>query len=360
MDIDTSTTTTFPSSAHPQTPSIDMITDIIETPSKMKRKRNGMDDVGGGGGGGDDDENVGDDDGMNGLVEYSNGGENGNGRTVVVDDDEERVVKVSRTQPPTPTFPLPLSTKSSFYGPGPGSGNGSGSGSGFNSTTPISIFQSPIHSPFVTPGGGNGSGTGFMDGMNGLGNGSGNGNGNGHGHGHGLNGINGSGIGNGIARYEDSGMMMMVENGTDSDAFVVRDGDGNGNGNGNEMDVDMSSGNIGVQRGRELPDYFSHPISTYKSESPLAVQPFTTTLRPIEHKVGLLQPATPMEGDGRGFESPGLEKEGLRAVQEARNVHGAHCSTIPKLVLSEHPDPKTGERSMWSMCQSCGSCERVG
>jgi hypothetical protein len=131
-------------------------------------------------------------------------------------------------------------------------------------------------------------------------------------------------------------------------------------------------------------DYFSQG-PTARSESPFAVQPFTTSLHPPPPSVGLLQPvSTPgLEGDGRGIDSPGIPSENLGAVQGARNTHGCvdgikketsplcralftrfcphrpHCNSIPKLVLSEHPSAN-GERSMWSMCQSCGSCERVG
>lgn len=268
----------------------------------------------------DDDE---DDDGMNGIYhQFGNIGDTANGE----DQSDERVVKVSRTKSPPPTsLPLPLSTASSFIGSGFGL-------NGITSTTPSSAYQSALPSPFVTPGSATGFGSGPSPGnvMNGL-----------NGHGHSLNGINGSGIGNGIERIDDSGMMI--------DGVAAQSGDGNG------MDVDMAMGGGGMdQRGRDVastPDYFSHPLS---------VQAFTTTLHPPEPKVGLLQPQTPLEGDGRGFNSPGLERDGLRAVQEARNVHGPQCSTIPQLRLSEHPDAKTGERSMWSVCQSCGSCERVG
>lgn len=35
------------------------------------------------------------------------------------------------------------------------------------------------------------------------------------------------------------------------------------------------------------------------------------------------------------------------------------CSTIPKLMLSDHADPITGKRSMWTFCESCGSCDMV-
>lgn len=35
------------------------------------------------------------------------------------------------------------------------------------------------------------------------------------------------------------------------------------------------------------------------------------------------------------------------------------CSTIPRLMLSDHADPVTGKRSMWTFCDSCGSCDMV-
>ncbi len=60
-----------------------------------------------------------------------------------------------------------------------------------------------------------------------------------NGHGHSLNGINGSGIGNGIERIDDSGMMI--------DGVAAQSGDGIG------MDVDMAMGGGGMdQRGRDV------------------------------------------------------------------------------------------------------------
>lgn len=48
------------------------------------------------------------------------------------------------------------------------------------------------------------------------------------------------------------------------------------------------------------------------------------------------------------------------AVDHARNQHGPGCTSIPKLRMSDYPDPATGTRSLWAVCQDCGAVERAG
>lgn len=102
------------------------------------------------------------------------------------------------------------------------------------------------------------------------------------------------------------------------------------------------------------PNHFSnqpHGGSHYnRATSPFAAQSFSTTLRapsPRGTAAGLMQPAA-------GAPLPHNASE----VEKARSQHGPHCKGIPKLRLSDYPDPATGERSMWSMCQDCGAIER--
>lgn len=86
--------------------------------------------------------------------------------------------------------------------------------------------------------------------------------------------------------------------------------------------------------------------SLLRPKSPLSAQAFSTTLR-APRTPGLLQPAT------AGPLAPGASD-----IERARAQHGPQCRSIPKLVLSQYPDPGTGERSLWSQCGDCGAVER--
>ncbi|WOO76616.1 uncharacterized protein LOC62_01G000242 [Vanrija pseudolonga] len=79
---------------------------------------------------------------------------------------------------------------------------------------------------------------------------------------------------------------------------------------------------------------------------PLSAQPYSTTLR-APGQPGLMQPS-------QGFALP----EDASAIERARNAHGPHCTSIPKLRMSDYPDA-SGHRSLWSVCQDCGACERA-
>jgi hypothetical protein len=98
----------------------------------------------------------------------------------------------------------------------------------------------------------------------------------------------------------------------------------------------------------------AHPgFGIARSNSPLSVQPFSSGLRSPSSmtttRAGVFQPtlAAPLG-------------ENASDVERARAVHGPQCKSIPKLVMSEHADPITGQRSMWTVCGDCGSCERAG
>lgn len=105
------------------------------------------------------------------------------------------------------------------------------------------------------------------------------------------------------------------------------------------------------------------PTPGYQTDGPpnaFSAQPFSMDLQPPKATIGLMQPSfsnrgTPMDGCVTMGDSSNLDV--AEDVAKARNVHGPHCQTIPKLVLSDYPDPTTGQRSMWTMCSSCGSVE---
>ncbi|WVQ99316.1 hypothetical protein IAU59_006448 [Kwoniella sp. CBS 9459] len=87
--------------------------------------------------------------------------------------------------------------------------------------------------------------------------------------------------------------------------------------------------------------------NSQRATSPLAAQAFSTSLpAPAGAARGLMQPAY-----------AGPVPVGANEVEKARMQHGPGCKSIPKLVLSEYPDPTTGRRSMWSLCNDCGACE---
>ncbi|KAL7421731.1 hypothetical protein Q5752_003502 [Cryptotrichosporon argae] len=102
------------------------------------------------------------------------------------------------------------------------------------------------------------------------------------------------------------------------------------------------------------PHHFSnlpsvHATTPAYGSSPWHAQPYATTLpAPAPASNGLMQPA------------PAVQLPfGASDVDRARNTHGPHCPGIPKLTLSDYPDPATGQRSMWTTCPSCGACERA-
>lgn len=81
-----------------------------------------------------------------------------------------------------------------------------------------------------------------------------------------------------------------------------------------------------------------------RASSPLSAQAFSSSLR----SPGVYQPtaAAPLAMDAN-------------AVEQARSKHGPQCKSIPKLKLSQYPDPSTGKQSMWTWCPDCGSVERT-
>jgi len=46
-------------------------------------------------------------------------------------------------------------------------------------------------------------------------------------------------------------------------------------------------------------------------------------------------------------------------IEKARSQHGPQCKSIPKLQLSQYPDPQTGKHSMWTWCTDCGTVEKT-
>ncbi|WVQ67771.1 uncharacterized protein L199_005976 [Kwoniella botswanensis] len=84
--------------------------------------------------------------------------------------------------------------------------------------------------------------------------------------------------------------------------------------------------------------------TNFRPTSPLAAQAFSQSLPAPRN--GLLQPS---------YNGP--LPTNASEIEKARNIHGPHCKSIPKLVMSEYPDAATGRRSMWSVCGDCGACE---
>ncbi|WWC70341.1 uncharacterized protein I206_104291 [Kwoniella pini CBS 10737] len=89
---------------------------------------------------------------------------------------------------------------------------------------------------------------------------------------------------------------------------------------------------------------YSATNGNFRPTSPLAAQAFSQSL-PAPGR-GLMQPA---------YNGP--LPTNASEVEKARNSHGPHCKSIPKLIMSEYPDATTGRRSMWSVCGDCGACE---
>lgn len=102
------------------------------------------------------------------------------------------------------------------------------------------------------------------------------------------------------------------------------------------------------------PHHFSNlsQTSSLRPKSPLSAQTYSTSLR---------APSSPHLGSSRGLLQPTMSAplaHNATDVERARAVHGPQCKSIPKLTLSQYPDPVTGKRSMWSQCGDCGAIER--
>ncbi|WWC89428.1 uncharacterized protein L201_004352 [Kwoniella dendrophila CBS 6074] len=92
---------------------------------------------------------------------------------------------------------------------------------------------------------------------------------------------------------------------------------------------------------------YSKSNTNFRSNSPLAAQAFSQSLPGPNSSKGLLQPT---------YNNQPLPINASE-IEKARNLHGPNCKSIPKLIMSEYPDPQTGRRSMWSICNDCGACE---
>ncbi|GMK58023.1 hypothetical protein CspeluHIS016_0500550 [Cutaneotrichosporon spelunceum] len=78
-----------------------------------------------------------------------------------------------------------------------------------------------------------------------------------------------------------------------------------------------------------------------------SAQSYATNLAPPTSALGLMQPApsAPLGDDAT-------------AVDFARSQHGPHCTSIPKLKMSDYPDA-SGGRSLWAVCPDCGQMQRA-
>lgn len=120
-----------------------------------------------------------------------------------------------------------------------------------------------------------------------------------------------------------------------------------------EMDMMDDMGTIQMRNYPSLtphpnPHHFSNPgnDTNLRGTSPLAAQPFSTTL-PAPPARGIFQPTV------SGPLTPGASD-----IEKARSQHGPWCQSIPKLIMSEYPDA-SGRRSMWTVCSDCGACEKT-
>ncbi|KAK4689059.1 hypothetical protein P7C73_g1053, partial [Tremellales sp. Uapishka_1] len=118
-----------------------------------------------------------------------------------------------------------------------------------------------------------------------------------------------------------------------------------------EEEVEMEDG-MGAVRAQSRTTFYPsltlHPNPHHFSQKPpgpWTAQSFSTSLKPPSSAKGLLQPTV---------QTPAWN---ANEVEKARTVHGSQCKSIPKLVLSDYPDPVTGNRSMWTVCGDCGACE---
>lgn len=133
--------------------------------------------------------------------------------------------------------------------------------------------------------------------------------------------------------------------------------------NGNDSQycyAEGGSGGFGFGPGAEEDDMDSDEGSPKQGYAQLGVYPQVTPYPPYSNfgqtasygngaaNTGLMQPSN---GMALGPDAS--------AVDRARNAHGPHCTSIPKLRMSDYPDAVTGQRSLWSVCQDCGACERT-
>lgn len=119
-----------------------------------------------------------------------------------------------------------------------------------------------------------------------------------------------------------------------------------------DMDSDDSPKSGYAQLG-VYPSTTTHPNPHHFSNSP----PFTS----FQQNSGWNTNPSSAAGAAPGLIQPasaGPLPWGANAVERARNAHGPQCTSIPKLHMSDYPD-STGSRSLWSICQDCGACERA-
>lgn len=99
------------------------------------------------------------------------------------------------------------------------------------------------------------------------------------------------------------------------------------------------------------PNHYSsqqHPSAFGRATSPLSAQAFSDSLKGPAGARGIYQPASaaPLAADAS-------------EIERARSQHGPQCKSIPRLKLSQYPDPVTGKQSMWTWCPDCGSVEKA-
>ncbi|CAK9783759.1 hypothetical protein CC85DRAFT_306027 [Cutaneotrichosporon oleaginosum] len=116
-----------------------------------------------------------------------------------------------------------------------------------------------------------------------------------------------------------------------------------------EMSDDDSKGypNLDIYPATAMDD---NPSAFYPAnvspQTAWSAQSFATNLAPPVSP-GLMQPS-PSAPLG----------EDATPVELARSQHGPQCTSIPKLKMSDYPDP-SGGRSLWAVCPDCGAMERA-
>jgi hypothetical protein len=101
--------------------------------------------------------------------------------------------------------------------------------------------------------------------------------------------------------------------------------------------------NLDIYPSQHSSTFYAAPVSPQTAWS---AQSFATNLAPPVSP-GLMQPtaSAPLGQDAT-------------PVELARSQHGPHCTSIPKLKMSDYPDP-SGGRSLWAVCPDCGAMERA-
>jgi hypothetical protein len=101
--------------------------------------------------------------------------------------------------------------------------------------------------------------------------------------------------------------------------------------------------NLDIYPSQHSSTFYAAPVSPQTAWS---AQSFATNLAPPVSP-GLMQPtaSAPLGQDAT-------------PVELARSQHGPHCISIPKLKMSDYPDP-SGGRSLWAVCPDCGAMERA-